>query len=69
MEGPEWDAQAHITVQPGRGAEDMEIRGVGVEVVHRQGFQRLWKPPGDGYLLQIPGTGDIEDKFLTNAGQ
>ena len=26
---------------------------------HRQGFQRIWAPPGDGELLQIPGTGDI----------
>ena len=59
MEGPEWDAQAHVTVQPYRGAEETEISGEGGEGGHRQGFQHLWAPPGDGDLLQIPGTGAL----------
>ena len=59
MEGPEWDAQAYIAVKPGSGAEDTAINGRRGEVGHRQGFKRLWDTPGDGDLLQIPGTGDI----------
>ena len=59
VEGPEWDSQAHITVHSGSGAEYMAISGRGGEGGHRQGFQRLRGPPGDGDLLQIPGTGDL----------
>ena len=59
MEVPEWDAQTHSTVKPGSGAEETAINGKGGEGGHRQGFQRLWAPPGDGNLIQIPGTGDI----------
>ena len=25
-------------------------------------FQRLWEPPGNGYLLQIPETGDLSGR-------
>ena len=59
MEDPEWDEQAHGTVFPGSGAEDTEISGGEGEGGHRQGFQRLWDPPGDVELLQIPGVGDL----------
>ena len=59
MEVPEWDAQAHVTVHPGSGAEEMEISDGGGEGGHCQGFQRLWPTPGDGYLLQISGVGDL----------
>ena len=59
VEGPEWDAQMHITVQSGRGTEMTVISVGGGEGVHCQGFQRLWAPPGEGDLLQIPGTGDL----------
>ena len=55
MEGPEWDTQVHGTVHPGSGAEETAISGGGGEGGHCQGFQRLWAPPGDGDLLQIPG--------------
>ena len=59
MEGPEWDAQTHSAVQLGRGAEEMSISGGRGEGGHRQCFQRLWEPPGDSDLLQIPGMGDL----------
>ena len=61
MKGPEWDAQAQGTVHLGSGAEETEISGGGGEGGHCQVFQRLWAPPGDGDLLQIPGAGDIGD--------
>ena len=51
MEGPEWDAQTNIIMQPGSGAEETAIIGGGGEGGHHQGFQRLWEPPGDGDLL------------------
>ena len=35
-------------------AEETAFSGVGGEGGHCQGFQRLWEPPGDGDLLQIP---------------
>ena len=59
MEGPKWDALAHITVQTGSKAEAKTIISRGGEGGHLQGFQCLWAPPGDGELLQIPGTGDL----------
>ena len=59
MERPEWDAQTYNTVQPGSGAEEMTVSGVEGEAVHSQGLQSLWAPPGDGELLQIPGTSDL----------
>ena len=46
----------------------MAISGIGGEVGHRQGFQRLWAPPGDGDLLQIPGAGDIGDGRQLDGG-
>ena len=49
----------HITIQTGSGAEATEINSRGGNGGHLQGFQRLWEPPGDGYILQIPGTGDL----------
>ena len=46
------------------------ISGGGGEGGHRQGFQRLWTPPGYGDLLQIPGTGDIGGRQrLTGGGK
>ena len=59
MEGPEWDAQAHITVHLWKGVEDTVISSEGEEGGHCQVFQCLWAPPGDGDLLQIPGAGDL----------
>ena len=59
VEGPEWGAQVQGTVHQGSGVEETAICGGGGEGGHCQGFQRLWAPPGDGDLLQIPGTGDI----------
>ena len=56
---PEWYSQAHCTVRPGSGAEETGISGGGGEVDHRHGFHRLWSPPGDGDLLQIPGGVDL----------
>ena len=61
MEGPEWDAQAHVTVNLGSGAEETTIISRGGEGGHRQGFQRLWAPPGDGDFLQMPRVGDLGD--------
>ena len=62
MEGIEWDAQTHGTVKTGRRAEETAIIGGEGEVGHCQGFQRLWAPPGDGDLLQIPAAGDLGGK-------
>ena len=45
----------------GSGVEKMAISGGGGEVCHHQSFQRLWPPPGDGDLLQIPRAGDLGD--------
>ena len=54
----------------GRGEEEMEISGGGGEGGHRQGFQRLWAPTGDGDLLQIPKAGDIGNgKQLAGGGE
>ena len=61
VEGPEWDAQAYGTVHSESGAEETEISGGGGEGGHHQGFHRIWAPPGDGDLLQIPGAGDLGD--------
>ena len=70
MEGPEWDAQALGEVHLGSGAEKMAIGGRGGEGGHRQGFQRLWEPPGYGDLLQIPGAGDLGDgRQLAGGGE
>ena len=55
-------------MKTGRGAEETAISsGVG-EVGHRQGFQRLWAPPGDGDLLQIHGTGDLGGRQRLDGG-
>ena len=70
MEGPEWDAQTHGTVHSGSGAEETEVSGGGGEGGQRQGFQRLWAPPGDDDLLQIPGAGDLGDgRQLAGGGE
>ena len=54
----------------GSGAEETAISGGGVKVGHCPGFQRLWVPPGDGDLLQIPGEGDLESgQRLTGSGE
>ena len=68
MEGPEWDAQAHGTVHLGRRAEEKAISGGGGEGGHRQGFQSIWDPPGDGDLLQIPGSSDLGNGQLLVGG-
>ena len=49
-------------MQTGGRAEETAISGRGGEVGHRQDFQRLWAPPGDGDLLQIPGTVDLSGR-------
>ena len=59
-----WDALNGIrrrTAQCARGAERKrrKLAGGGGEVDHRHGFHRLWSPPGDGDLLQIPGGVDL----------
>ena len=68
MEVPELYAQAHGTVQSGRGAEETAISGRGGEGGNRQGFKLLWAPPGDGDLHQIPGAGDIGDRRRLDIG-
>ena len=68
MVGPEWDAQAHSTVHQGSGAEETAISGGEVEEGHLQGFQRLWEPPWDVDLLQIPGAGDIGNGWQLAGG-
>ena len=68
MEGPEWDAHAHGTVHLGSRAEETEIIGGVEEGGHCQGFQRLWVPPGDGDLLQIPGAVDLGDRRQLSGG-
>ena len=59
VEFPEWCAHTHSTVQPSLRAEDTAVSAGGGEVGNCQGLQRLWAPPGDGDLLQIPETRDI----------
>ena len=66
MEGPEWDVHAHGKVHPGSGVEDTAISSGVVEEGHRQGFQCLWAPPGDGELLQTPGAGDLGGRQKTD---
>ena len=68
MKVPEWDTQAHVTVHSGSGAEDTDIHSRGGEGGHRQGFQRLWAPPQDGDLLQIPGADDLGGGQQLNGG-
>ena len=54
----------------GSGEEETAIIGGGREGGHRQGFQRLWAPPGDGDLLQIPRAGDLGDiRQLAGGGE
>ena len=55
MEGPEWYAPVHGIMHSRTGAEETAFSGGLGEGGHRQGFQRLWAPPGDGDFLQIPG--------------
>ena len=70
MEGPEWDAQAHGTMHSGRGEEETTISRGGREVDHSQVFQRLWSPPRDGDLLQIPRAGDLGNgRRLSRVGE
>ena len=70
MEVPEWDAQAHSTVHLRSLAEETAISGGGEEGGHCQNIQRLWTPPGDGDLLQIPGAGDIgSGQLLARSGE
>ena len=50
--------------------EKTAIIGGGGERVRRQGLQRLWAPPGDGDLLQIPRAGDLGDwQWLAGGGE
>ena len=62
VEGPEWDAQAYVTMHLGSGAEKPTFSGGGGEGGHRQGFQRLWASTGNGDLLQITRSGDLGDR-------
>ena len=57
-------------MQPGHGEEETTIIRVGVAGYQYQGFQRLWAPPGDGEILQIPGTSDLGGrKRLDDSGE
>ena len=56
---PDRIAPSHSAVQEGGGAEAMEFGGIVGEGSNFKGIQRLWAPPLDGYLLQIPGESDI----------
>ena len=58
----------HITVQPGRGVEATAIISGGGEGGHRQGFQRLWAPPGYDDLLPIPGIGYLGGRRRLSGG-
>ena len=49
----------HKKMNLGSGVEETIISGGGGEGGHRQEFQRLWDPPGDGEPLQIPRVGDL----------
>ena len=70
MEGREWDTQAHGTMHSGNRDEETAIIRGGGEGGHRQGFQRLWSPPGDGDLIQIPRAGDIDNgQRLADGGE
>ena len=70
MEGHEWYTQAHGTMHSGIGAEETVIGGRGGVGGHRQDFQSLWAPPGDGDLLQIPRAGDLGDgRRLVGGGE
>ena len=70
MEVPEWDALTHSTVQMRSRAEATEISSGGGEGGHRRGFQRVWAPPGDGDLLQLPKVGDLGDgRRLASSGE
>ena len=62
VEFPEWDAKGHGPIQLGSRAEEMAIIGIGGEGVQHQVFQRIWEPPGDGDLLQIPGVGNLVNR-------
>ena len=46
----------------GSRAEEKAISSGGGEGGHRQGFQRLWDPPGDGNVLKIPRVGDLGNR-------
>ena len=59
MEVPEQDAPLHSAVQEGRGEEVTEIVIRGGAGGPLQVIQRLWAPPGDGYILLIPEAGDL----------
>ena len=52
----------------GRGVEEMAIIIGGVEGCHFQVFQRLWAPPIDDDLLQIPRVGDLGDGRRLDGG-
>ena len=70
MEGPGWDAQAHGTMHSGRGAKDTANSDGGGEGGQFQGFHRVWAPPGDGDLLQLPKVGDLGDgRRLASSGE
>ena len=57
-------------MQTGSRSEATAISSGGGEGGHRQGFQRLWAPPGDGEILRIPGTGDLgRRKRLSGGGK
>ena len=56
---PEQAAPAHIKVQEGGGEELTALDSGGGKGGHIKGVQRLWTPPSDGNLLQIPGESDL----------
>ena len=51
-------------------AEETAFSGKRGEGGRRQGFQRLWAPPGDDDLLKIPRAGDLGDgRRLAGGGE
>ena len=56
---PERATMEHSVVKEGGGAEAMALGRIGGKCGYLKGVQRLWKPPWDGDLLQIPGNSDI----------
>ena len=52
-------ALAQSTIQEGGRAEATALGSRGGKGGHLKGVQRLWDPPGYGYLLQIHGESDL----------
>ena len=55
-------------MQTGRGVEETEISGGVGEGGCHQGFKRIWVPPREDELLQVPGIGDIGGRLRLAGG-